>query len=77
MPDLVPIRLDEAIAEVERELMVRARVYEAWMKSGRLSREAAERQMNRLDAARLFLIEFRRERGGHYVRNGIGRAVEG
>lgn len=43
--------LQEQIAELERELQLRARVYPRWVASGKLASAASERQMDRLRAA--------------------------
>lgn len=62
-------RLNEAIAEIERELQVRASFYPRAVSTGRMSRFRADSQRGRLEAARDFLIELRETRGGDYERN--------
>lgn len=77
MSSLVRVRLDEAIAEVERELELRRRVYPQWIRGGRISTIVADRQTERLGAARAFLIEFRRLKGGGYDADDHGSEVAG
>lgn len=48
---------EEAIAELEREKMLRKRVYANRIMTKRLSRRAADRQMARLQAAIDYLTE--------------------
>jgi len=60
------VRLSEAIAEVERELRVRATFYPRSVQARRMSRLSADSQMNRLEAARDFLIELRALKGGDH-----------
>jgi hypothetical protein len=60
------VRLSEAIAEVERELRVRATFYPRAVSSRRMSRLTAASQVNRLEAARDFLIELRTLKGGDH-----------
>jgi hypothetical protein len=64
--ELFRVRLDEAIREVERELYQRQRLYSEWVRSRRMSRLTADSQMNRLEAARDFLIELRTLKGGNH-----------
>ena len=66
MSELFRVRLDEAIAEVERELRLRATFYPRAVSSRRMSRLTANSQVNRLEAARDFLIEYRTLKGGDY-----------
>jgi len=49
--DLLPATLHEQIAEIERELGQRARVYPRLIASKKLSPDAADRQNRRLQAA--------------------------
>lgn len=47
MADLIPRHpptLDEQIASVEREIVMRARVYPAWVRSGRMSQAKADHE---------------------------------
>jgi hypothetical protein len=48
---LLPVTLDEQIAEVQRELAVRKRVYPNFVSSKRLTQDRADLQMERLQAA--------------------------
>ena len=66
MAELFRVRLDEAIAEVERELHQRGRLYSEWVRTRRMARLTADSQMNRLQAAREFLIELRTLKGGNH-----------
>ena len=43
--DLLPITLPEMLAELEREIALRKRVYPRWVQAGRLSAAKAERQI--------------------------------
>jgi hypothetical protein len=60
------VRLDEAIAEVERELGIRRTFYADRVRHRQMSRLRADSQMNRLEAARDFLLELRGIRGGDH-----------
>lgn len=64
--ELFRVRLDEAIAEVERELSVRGRFYAERVRTGGMSRLRANSQIGRLEAARDFLIELRTLKGGNH-----------
>ena len=66
MAELFRVRLDEAIAEVERELRVRETFYPRAVSSRRMSRLTADSQVNRLEAAREFLVELRTLKGGDH-----------
>ena len=48
--DSVPISLARQLAEVEREIALRRRVYPRFIKSGQLSPKAAERQIDIMEA---------------------------
>lgn len=72
MAELFRVRLDEAIAEVERELAIRGRRYSEWVATGRMSRLRADSQIERLEAVRDFLIELRTTKGGDYERPASG-----
>lgn len=54
MPDLfagaLPIPLVVQLREVEREVALRRRVYPRWITEGRLTREAATRQVETMEA---------------------------
>lgn len=51
-PDATPADVMQAdkIAELERELQVRRRVYPRWIQTGKLSRELAHRRIITLEA---------------------------
>lgn len=49
--DLSPVTLDEQIAEVRRELELRKRVYPAWVERGKMTQEAADTHMRRMEVA--------------------------
>ena len=66
MAELFRCRLDEAIAEVERELGIRRTFYAERVRTGGMSRLRANSQIGRLEAARDFLIELRTTKGGDY-----------
>lgn len=55
------VTLDEQIQCVERELAMRRRVYPRWVNSPRpkLTREAADREIARMEAVRLTLVRLR------------------
>jgi hypothetical protein len=55
MPDLLLVSLSDAIAELRREQVQRGRVYPRLIHSGALTKQAAERQNERLAAAIRFL----------------------
>ena len=54
MPDLfggtLPIPVTAQLAEVEREIALRRRVYPRWIQAGRLSQTAADRQIATMEA---------------------------
>lgn len=51
-PDATPadVRLEDKVAELERELGVRRGVYPRWIQSGKISREHAHRRIITLEA---------------------------
>lgn len=51
-PEMDKIPLVQQIAEVERELALRRRVYPKWVESGKMKQIAADLQMARLTAVR-------------------------
>ena len=65
-PQAVPddVRLIDKIAELERELGMRRALYPKWVNNGKITREAAHRQIIALEA---ILADYRRieARGGH------------
>jgi hypothetical protein len=48
--DLLPITLDDMIAELRRELRVRLKVYPKLVRDGRLTQTKAQRQVSMLEA---------------------------
>jgi hypothetical protein len=55
--DLYPPTLGEQIAEIEREIALRARVYPRMLETGKLSATAARRQMRCLRAVLQTLVK--------------------
>lgn len=53
--DLIALTLEEQIAEVERELGMRRRVYPRFVEAGKMSRQKADRQVADLEAVLLTL----------------------
>jgi hypothetical protein len=51
MPDLFPITYADMAAECERESRLRRRVYPRLIQSGKLTEDAAERQIRLMEAA--------------------------
>jgi len=51
MTELLPPTVDDAIAEIERELRVRENVYMRLIATGRLTQERADLQQSRLRLA--------------------------
>ena len=54
--DLPPPSIPDQIAELERELGLRQRVYPRWVREGKLREGVAEERMRRLEAARDSLV---------------------
>lgn len=52
-----PIRIDEAIVELERELKMRENVFPRWIENGRLTQSLADLRISRLKAAISLLKE--------------------
>ena len=50
------IPIEEQIAELDRELKLREKVYPRWITAGKLSKENADQQIARLTAARETLL---------------------
>lgn len=60
MADLLPVSLDDMIAEIERELAMRARLYPEWkMNAGRNMRNKFDRQWDVMEAVLKHLQEER------------------
>lgn len=57
----VEYSIDEQIAELDRELRIREKVYPRWINAAKpkLTPEAADRQMGRMRAARESLVRLR------------------
>lgn len=70
MAELFRVRLDEAIAEVERELDVRRPFYAERVRLNKMPRLTANRQIVRMEAARDFLKELLAVKGETYVGDG-------
>jgi hypothetical protein len=56
VPDLLtdalpPVPIKDQIAEIEREVALRRRVYTAWVQAGRLKQSVADEQLRRMEAA--------------------------
>ena len=51
MSDLFPITIDDEIQELEREIVLRKRVYPRWVAAGRLTQGKADRQIAVLKSA--------------------------
>jgi hypothetical protein len=49
--DLLPITVDDEIAELRREAKLRASVYPRWVAAGRLKKDKADRYCEVLDSA--------------------------
>lgn len=62
MPEPWPT-LDEQIAEIDREINLRGRVYPRWVSQKKLTRMNAQQQIGRLRAARASLLELKGLRG--------------
>lgn len=66
MTELFRVRLNEAIAEVERELAIRATFYWQRVRDRKMNRLVAQSQIGRLEAAHDFLLELRTIKGGDH-----------
>jgi hypothetical protein len=55
MSDLFGVSREEMLAEVEREIALRRRVYPRWVEAGRLKLDRAERQIAVLEAVAAWL----------------------
>lgn len=75
MAELFRYRLNEAIAEVERELRIRGTFYAERVRTGRMNRLDANSQIGRLEAARDFLIEYRILKGGDHEHSPRGHGA--
>lgn len=73
--ELFRVRLNEAIAEVERELYIRSRFYAERVRTGKMNRLDANSHMGRLEAARDFLMELRTLKGGNHEHTPGGRGA--
>jgi hypothetical protein len=60
VPDLLPVSLDDMIAEIKRELEMRGRLYPEWKaKAGRNKRNQMDRQWDVMEAILKHLEEER------------------
>lgn len=59
MSDLLPITIDEQIAEAEREVAMRRRVYAQWVSHGRMTQRKADRQIAVMEQIAKTLIELK------------------
>lgn len=59
MSDLFPITLQDQIAEIEREVVLRERVYPRWIASGKLPQHKADRQLAVMTAVLQTLYELK------------------
>ena len=50
MSDLFPVTVEDMLAECEREIALRRRVYPRWIETGRISQQKADRQIEVLKA---------------------------
>ena len=56
MPDLLPVTDGDMLAEVERELRMREKMYKHLIFIGELSQQKADRQIERMEAVRDLLF---------------------
>lgn len=66
MTEIFRVRLNEAIAEVEREIGIRRNYYARAVRERRMNRLTANSEIGRMEAAARFLNELRELRGGDY-----------
>lgn len=52
MSELFPITLDDMIGAVEREIVMRRRVYPRWVSQGKMPRDKAEREIELMIAVK-------------------------
>lgn len=58
MADPLPIRREEVLIEIEREIALRRRVYPRWVDQGKLKLDRAERQIALMEeAVRLLRVD--------------------
>jgi hypothetical protein len=55
MPDLLPVTVDEVVAEIEREIKMRERVYPSQVRAHNISRDTAERRIELMREAIVIL----------------------
>jgi hypothetical protein len=67
MPDLLPVTIDDMIAEVSRECRKRREVYGRAVHDGRMNRRKADRQIDVMDAVLVHLEQAKAAREG--IRN--------
>jgi hypothetical protein len=64
MPDLLPVTLDDMIAELRRECRMRREVYARATSDGRMNRRAADRRIDVMDATLAYLEREREKADG-------------
>ena len=64
MADLFPITIDDELAEVEREIALRKRVYPRWIDARRITREKADRHIALMQSVANRLAEYKKVLGG-------------
>lgn len=62
-----PVTVEAAVAEVQRELQVRVRCYDGWVKDGKMARIDAQDRMDRLAQANDLLEAIQTKLGPSYV----------
>lgn len=79
MSDLLPITLQEEIAEVEREIALRERLYPHWVTTKRLRPDIAERQLAAMRAvlARLRGLKADDDERGRLIKQPITQLEDG
>lgn len=60
MPDLLPITIDDEIACIRREIVMRQRVYPRWVAAGKMKQDTADREIACMEAvnARLLSVKY-------------------
>ena len=62
-----PVTVEAAISEVERELQVRARCYDNWVRDGKMSRIDAQDRLDRLAAAHTLIEKVMAKSGPDHI----------
>ena len=63
MTDLLPISLADQIASVRREIGMRKGVYPRWVASGKIKQDAADREIERMEAVLKTLMDLQAKGG--------------